>query len=116
MRISDWSSDVCSSDLPLDRHGRTMHLLSTREFWGHLILERSDAEVDVQEQFPLFELDETREIAAELGYRHPKQRRKIKGRVIWREEQMTTEFLVTLKMLDQRHDKIAKSNTRKDKN
>ncbi|HEY9552929.1 TnsA endonuclease N-terminal domain-containing protein [Allosphingosinicella sp.] len=92
---------------PLDRHGRTMHLLSTREFWGHLILERSDAVVDVQEQFPLFELDETREIAAELGYRHPKQRRKIKGRSIWREEPMTTDFLVTLKDVDQLPAKIA---------
>src|SRR3546814_14585427 len=70
MRISDWSSDVCSSDL-------------------------------------LFELDETREIAAELGYRHPKQRRKIKGRSIWREEPMTTDFLVTLKDVDQLPAKIA---------
>src|SRR3546814_19357873 len=70
MRISDWSSDVCSSDL-------------------------------------LFELDETREIAAELGYRHPKQRRQIKGRSIWREEPMTTDFLVTLKAVDQLPAKIA---------
>src|SRR3546814_8901318 len=70
MRISDWSSDVCSSDL-------------------------------------LFELDETREIAAELGYRHPKQRRKIKGRSIWREEPMTTDFLVTLQDVDQLPAKIA---------
>src|SRR3546814_12911225 len=30
MRISDWSSDVCSSDLKLDRLGRTLtHLVST---------------------------------------------------------------------------------------
>src|SRR3546814_8856895 len=26
MRISDWSSDVCSSDLHLARHGRRQHL------------------------------------------------------------------------------------------
>src|SRR3546814_18967238 len=57
--------------------------------------------------FRSFELDETREIAAELGYRHPKQRRKIKGRSIWREEPMTTDFLVTLKDVDQLPAKIA---------
>src|SRR3546814_5594058 len=46
MRISDWSSDVCSSDLGLNRH-----LLREREFWaeisGHIAMRTERLEIGI---------------------------------------------------------------------
>ena len=81
---------------PLGRNGRTYQLFSTREYKCFLLLQWSPLVVDVREQFPLHPLEETLEIAAAVGVRHPVQTRKRMGRSERREEPMTTDFLVTL--------------------
>lgn len=78
------------------RDGRTQHLLSTREYHCCLVLTWSDRVADIREQYPLHDLEETQAIAAEVGYAHPAQTRKVRGRAVRREEPMTTDFLVTL--------------------
>lgn len=80
----------------LGRHGRTYHLLSTLEHRCFLLLEWSPVVEDVREQFPLHDVEETIEIAAGLGVRHPLQSRRIKGRLERRLEPMTTDFLVSI--------------------
>lgn len=76
--------------------GRVHHLMSKLELGCFLLLDASDAVVDIQEQYPLHTLDETREIAAELGVRHPAGRRRRKGRWIREDCTMTADFRVKL--------------------
>src|SRR3546814_9350115 len=63
MRISDWSSDVCSSDLPYEAGlGFRVHLKSKGDFIGRAALEKQKAEgasrrlctFTVEEAMPVF--------------------------------------------------------------
>lgn len=59
-----------------DKTGRLHHLLSDLEYRCFLFLEWCEWAIDIREQFPLHPVEETREIAFQLGYRHPTARRK----------------------------------------
>ena len=50
---------------------RIHHLMSHLELDYFLTLEWSDRVVDIREQFPLLDVNETIRIAKELGFRHP---------------------------------------------
>jgi hypothetical protein len=76
--------------------GRMHDLLSLLELRCFLLLEWDPDVLDIREQFPLHPVDETREIATALGYRHPAERRKTKSGVRWNEIVMTTDFRVRL--------------------
>lgn len=84
----------------LSPNGRQMHLLNRIEFDCALLLSWSKAVIDVREQFPLLPVAETREIAAELGYQHPRYTKRSRGTLIEFEEPMTTDFLVDLQTID----------------
>lgn len=66
--------DVPSIGLSSRKHsfktGRGHHLLSNNETGLFLLLDWSDAVIDIREQFPL-DRDATRSIAADMGVRHP---------------------------------------------
>ena len=69
---------------------RDHHLLSNPERDYFLILEYSDAVVDIREQFPLFQLEETVAIAQEIGLQHPIDKYTHYPKM------MTTDFLITV--------------------
>jgi hypothetical protein len=74
-----------------------MHLLfSDRELWCWYLLEWNPHVRDIREQYPLHDIAETQEIAAELGYPHPVRTRKVKGVTVREDKVMTVDFLVTL--------------------
>jgi hypothetical protein len=50
---------------------RTHHYLSSGEFSVHLLAEYSPSIVDIREQYALLPWQETQEIAAKLGIKHP---------------------------------------------
>lgn len=79
-----------------EKVGRMHLLLSDRELWCWYLLEWNPAVRDIREQYPLHELAETQEIAAELGYTHPVQTRKVKGITVREDKVITVDFLVTL--------------------
>jgi hypothetical protein len=57
--------------IPLERTGRTHHLLSDIEYYAFLNSAFDNAVVDIREQFPL-DRSETRAIAAALEVKHPR--------------------------------------------
>ena len=57
------------------KHQREHHLLSNGEFAYFYQLEWSEQVVDIREQFPLWPIEETQEIAGRLGIKHPDPRR-----------------------------------------
>ncbi|WJQ81934.1 TnsA endonuclease N-terminal domain-containing protein [Brevibacillus brevis] len=69
--------------------GREHLFLSEWEYFYFLLLEWSDLVVDIREQFPLLDIEETVEIATELNVKHPidPQNKDLKV--------MTTDFLIT---------------------
>ncbi|MDU0353761.1 TnsA endonuclease N-terminal domain-containing protein [Paraglaciecola aquimarina] len=67
--------------------GRVVHCMSDLELSTFLLLEWSEAVVDIREQFPL-DLTTTLQIAKTLGFRHP----AVRGENIV----MTTDFLVSM--------------------
>lgn len=69
--------------------GRIHVLLSQLEAKVFYFLDWSENVVDIREQYPLLPLEETLEIAKNLGYRHPSMYGKYRV--------MTTDFLITLK-------------------
>jgi hypothetical protein len=77
--------------------GRVHHLMSRLELACFFLLDRSDDVVDIREQFPLHPLEETREIAAEIGCRHPTGTRKHRGVTVREDKTMTTDFRVILR-------------------
>jgi hypothetical protein len=79
-----------------EKVGRMHLLLSDRELWCWYLLEWNPEVRDIREQYPLHELAETQEIAAELGYTHPVQTRKVKGITVREDKIITVDFLVTL--------------------
>lgn len=56
------------------KHQREHHLLSNGEFAYFCQLEWSEQVVDIREQFPLWPIEETQEIADRLGIKHPDPR------------------------------------------
>lgn len=69
---------------------RQHHLLSRLETYYFYLLEWSDSVIDIKEQYAILDVDETIKIAAELGYRHP---RDPKTRSI---VPITTDFLIEI--------------------
>jgi hypothetical protein len=79
-----------------EKTGRMHTYYSTPELGCGLLLEWSDEVLDYREQFPMHDLAETQEIAANLGYEHPTRRRRSRGQTIEEDMVMTVDFLVTL--------------------
>lgn len=79
----------------LGKTGREHHFLSNHELGCFLLLEWNDKVIDIREQFPLHPVSETQWIAGHLGYRHPVQRWKWKGK--WKQQPavQTSDFRVT---------------------
>ena len=75
--------------------GRIHHFHSNHELGCFLLLEWDDKVTDIREQFPLHPVSETQRIASQLGYRHPVQRWKWKGK--WKQQPavQTSDFRVT---------------------
>jgi hypothetical protein len=70
---------------------RIHHFLSQLELRYFYMLEWSDSVIDIQEQFPLLPIGETREIAHMMGVNHPRAP-KTEALMV-----MTTDFLITTK-------------------
>lgn len=90
LTVQDVSSLGRSSRIHSHKTGREHHLLSDLETSVFLLLNWSDAVIDIREQFPL-DRDVTRRIAAEMGIRHPADMQSNTDIV------MTTDFLVTVR-------------------
>ncbi len=78
--------------IPGIKINRDHHLLSNHERDYFYILEFSDIVVDIREQFPLLQLEETLGIAEELGFVHPIEPNTHFPKMI------TTDFLITIDM------------------
>lgn len=87
LTVQDVSSSGRSSRIYSRKTGREHHLLSDMETAVFLLLDWSDAVIDIREQFPL-DRDMTRSIAAKMGIRHPVDMQS-KTDIV-----MTTDFLV----------------------
>jgi hypothetical protein len=74
------------------------HLLSNYEYYYFLELDWSLLVTDIREQFPLLPLEETLDIASELGVRHPTHLSRDRKTALY--TVMTTDFLVTLEGQD----------------
>lgn len=90
LTVHDISSFGRSSRIHSRKTGREHHLLSDLETSVFLLLNWSDAVIDIREQFPL-DRDMTRRIAAEMGVRHPIDMQS-KTEIV-----MTTDFLVDVR-------------------
>ena len=94
LQIGNFSSTGRGSRIRDHRTGRIHHLFSELETRYYYILAWSENVLDIREQFPLLPLSETEEIAAALGYKHP---RAPAGAC---DEVMTTDFLLTVRGTD----------------
>lgn len=74
------------------RTGRVHHLFSDLEFTIFLIYDVPNRILDIREQFPLLPLEETLEIAKEIGVKHPTDPATGYPTV------MTTDFLLKVKL------------------
>jgi hypothetical protein len=74
---------------------RIQHFLSKNELYYFYLLEWSNSVIDIREQYPLLDLDETVRIAENLGIRHPKDTKSGFHYVL------TTDFLITFHDGDQ---------------
>lgn len=74
-------------------NGRQHALLSNHEWKAFLACQHLRDVIDIREQFPLWDLDETERIAASLGVRHP-------GPLSADPQVMTTDLLLTLRSGD----------------
>jgi hypothetical protein len=70
INVRDISSRGRKHLVPCARLGRSVHLLSDIEYHLFLLLEWSDAVLDINEQYPL-DRDLTQDVARKLGIRHP---------------------------------------------
>ena len=77
--------------------GRTHHFFSDLEARYFYILLWSDHVVDIREQYPLFPVSDTEQIARELNVKHPQYSDSKVSCV------MTTDFLITVKEESQTH-------------
>lgn len=87
--IHDISSRGLSSRMKSPLNGRTYHLLSQLETDWLYAFHGCRAVVDIREQYPLLDLEETEVIAERLGVAHPAEPQTRESCV------MTTDFLVT---------------------
>lgn len=71
---------------------RIHHLLSNLEAAVFYLADYSPSVTDIREQYPLLPVDETEEIAEQLGVRHPMYKGKL--------HVMTTDFLLTRQVSD----------------
>lgn len=89
------SRGTCSQPIGW-RHGRTHHLLSGFEKQYFYLLEWSRDVLEIREQFPLFKLSDTLDVARALGARHP----MVNGEPVL----MTTDFMITVRSGGERVD------------
>lgn len=87
--IHDFSSNGIVSRVKGKTTGRIHHLLSNQELWYFYLLDWSEKTMDIQEQFPLLELEEAIKIADSLGIRYPYDRKSGFPYVL------TSDFLIT---------------------
>src|SRR5271165_5097213 len=90
LTVQDVPSTGFSQQLDGWKTGRVHHLLSTLELAAFYHAEWSLAVVDIREQYPLFELEETQAIADRCGVRHPSHPQAHTPLV------MTTDLLLTV--------------------
>jgi hypothetical protein len=88
--IHDVASRGLATRMRSPLHGRTYHLLSQLETDWLFAFHALPSLVDVREQYPLLELEETLEIAAQLGIAHPTDPTSKEPCVA------TTDFVITL--------------------
>ena len=69
--IREENSDGTCSAINDFKHGRQMQLLSIAELKVYLENRWRDDVLDIREQFPILNVNETARIATELGYEHP---------------------------------------------
>ena len=87
--IHDFSSNGIVSRVKGKTTGRIHHLLSNQELWYFYLLDWSEKTMDIREQFPLLELEETIKIADSLGIRYPYDKKSGFPYVL------TSDFLIT---------------------
>ena len=90
LKIQDVPSTGRASRIRGIKTDRIHHLLSDLETGYFYLLEYSDNVLDIRERFPLLPLEQTQDIAEELGIKHPADF-QTKDDII-----MTTDFLITL--------------------
>jgi len=91
LMIHDVASHGLSTRMKSPLNGRTYHLLSQLETNWLYALHALPNLVDIREQYPLLELEETLEIAAQLGVAHPTDPLSKESCV------STTDFVLTLR-------------------
>lgn len=96
VRVQDVPSRGFSSRIKGWKTARIHHVLSNYELYTFLVGEWSRLIVDIREQYPLLELEETLAIAKRCGVRHPTDP-KTRYPIV-----MTTDFLFTLLLDGQR--------------
>lgn len=72
--------------------GRVHHLLSDLELYFFLLIQWSNNYIDIREQFPLLPLEDTIQIAKDLGIKHPAENNKLGDEFV-----MTSDFVITIK-------------------
>lgn len=90
LKIQDFSSKGRCHRIPNWKNGRLHHLFSDFEERIFYLYSWSDKIVDIREQFPLLPIEETIDIARNLGIRHP-EIQKTSCPVVF-----TTDFLLTV--------------------
>lgn len=83
---------------------RTHHYLSDNETRYHYLLEWSDIIVDIREQYPLLNREETQSIAKEIGVKHPVDQHNKNVPIV-----LTTDFLITLEVEDGKELTVART-------
>src|SRR3546814_16945418 len=67
MRISDWSSDLCSSDLKLPSRSMLHNVTVRQNWWGYETRESGTAQIDLKLRVPLTELVRRHHLTGYLG-------------------------------------------------
>ena len=104
IKVREFNSAGTTANVVDWKHGRTTQLLSQGEEWYYYALRWDDNVLDIREQFPLFEPEDTVRIADSFGFKHPKDRSTT----------MTTDMLVDY--ADGYQEAISIKNSRADVN
>ena len=104
IKVREFNSTGTTANVVDWKHGRTTQLLSQGEEWYYYALRWDDNVLDIREQFPLFEPEDTVKIADSFGFKHPKDRSTT----------MTTDMLVDY--ADGHQEAISIKNSRADVN
>lgn len=94
LSVRDVPSTGRSRIVPGFKIDRSHHLLSDIEFYYFLSLEFSEQIIDIREQYPILELEQTKKIAANLGIKYPNYPGTNVPYIF------TTDFLVTYRQED----------------